>query len=141
MVLFSGLARRISLGSRGPRRDLEMCCDSASMSLGVVANNPTSGPQYSYFGEDSTCHYCSTLEYTGGVDCSVEGASTTRLPIKAGYWRQTTQSLTVKPCPYPESCLGSIAPDRTIRTITNTDDYCMPGSCGKCESPEWTADY
>ncbi|CAM9574874.1 unnamed protein product, partial [Ectocarpus sp. 12 AP-2014] len=66
-----------------------------------------------------------------GVDCASAGATTRELPIKAGYWRATVTSLTIRECFNEEACKGGT-------TVAEVQDYCNEGyvgpQCAVCDT-------
>ncbi|CAN0211544.1 unnamed protein product, partial [Ectocarpus sp. 8 AP-2014] len=58
-----------------------------------------------------------------GVDCASAGATTTELPIKAGYWRANVTSLTIRECFNEEACKGGT-------TVATVQEYCNEGYVG-----------
>ncbi|CBJ32402.1 adhesin-like protein [Ectocarpus siliculosus] len=66
-----------------------------------------------------------------GVDCASAGATTTELPIKAGYWRANVTSLTIRECFNEGACKGGT-------TVAEVQDYCNEGyvgpQCAVCDT-------
>ncbi|CBJ33129.1 asn/thr-rich large protein family protein [Ectocarpus siliculosus] len=66
-----------------------------------------------------------------GVDCASAGATTTELPIKAGYWRANVTSLTIRECFNEGACKGGT-------TVAEVQEYCNEGyvgpQCAVCET-------
>ena len=80
--------------------------------------------------DDSTesigCEQCADIRDTQGVDCSKPGATQASLPIKAGYWRASSTSLTVHSCLHSEACKGATV-------MASSEDYCADGYQGPRE--------
>ncbi|CAN0419853.1 unnamed protein product [Pylaiella littoralis] len=76
-----------------------------------------------------TCEQCASIDGAEGVDCSNPGATLASLPVRAGYWRSSRESLAIKSCLHPEACVGATQ-------VSSSDDYCDEGYegpyCASC---------
>lgn len=79
-------------------------------------------------GANVKCQQC--LSLTGnveGVNCTHPGATLASLPIRRGYWRESTESQVIHSCAHSVACAGGT-------TVTTSNDYCASGYEGPCES-------
>lgn len=78
--------------------------------------------------QEIECEQClELLGDTDGVDCSTPGATLVSLPVRAGFWRSSTDSRTIHSCMYSEACPGATQ-------VADSNDYCAGGYEGPCES-------
>ena len=91
-------------------------CQAFQYALTVVEDDST----------ESKCEQCSEIIGAEGVDCTKPGATRVSLPIREGYWRADSTSLTVHSCLHSEACKGATE-------MTSSEDYCANGYRGPRE--------
>ncbi|CAM9462085.1 unnamed protein product, partial [Ectocarpus sp. 12 AP-2014] len=81
---------------------------------------------------DSCCELCTDLDGDeDGVNCEDMGATTRTLPVKAGYWRASLDSVYIRQCFNEDACQGG-------SIVASEQDYCNAGyegpQCAVCAS-------
>eukprot|EP00948_MAST-09A_sp_MAST-9A-sp1_P001980 g1980.t1 len=135
---FSGLGSpsctRCEAGKYSSEPGSEVCLQCESFMTSMEGSGNCVCVKDYYMNYNGSCSLCMT-----GANCSFSGSSLDRLQLEENYWRSSTTSLRVLPCPQEGTCKGGKIVGAFAKNQSNFSNVtCIPGNegvlCAVCSS-------